>query len=567
MSIRVKLSILSILAMLILLLNLFALKFAENKELQLAEEAQLRYLSFQLADEFRQTSQDLTRLGRSYVVTGDERYKDAYWEIVDWRSGKIPRPDYVHKELKPGETIVQTELMKSLGFTIQELDLLARAGQFSNDLIATETQAMESIEQGLIAEGPFQADEGETVQAFASRILFDDNYHSEVDKIMAPVSEFFSALDRRTANTLEESKAEAHLWRNISSAFSFAIWAIVAVILYFTMQSILNPLKKAAEAMSDISEGDGDLTQRLSHHGESEISDLAKAFNAFANHIQSLVQELHNTFGNIGHSSEQLSSTAQDTDQAVQQQQKMLNKLHTDIDNLVPTVKSIASDAQSAAADAQESNKEAQQAITVVNGSIDDIQLLSQNIRSAADVVSELASNTNDIGSVIDVIRGIADQTNLLALNAAIESARAGEQGKGFAVVADEVRQLAQRTQDSTQEIQNMIEKLQHGAQKAVGSMTQSAEQAIASAENANSAGQSLERITSAISEISTKNQAIAKASDEQSETILSVQNSVDHIQQQVANTSAGSEKTTQNSHKTQALTEQASQLISRFKV
>lgn len=567
MSIRVKLSILSIMAMLILLLNLFALKFAENKELQLAEEAQLRYLSFQLADEFRQTSQDLTRLGRSYVVTGDERHKDAYWEIVDWRSGKIPRPEGVHGELKPGETIAQTELMRSLGFSIKELDLLARAGQFSNDLIATETQAMESVEQNIIADGPFQADDGESVQAFASRILFDDNYHAEVDKIMSPVGDFFRELDRRTANTLEESKAEAHLWRNISSAFSFAIWAIVAVILYFTMQHILNPLKKAAQAMSDISDGEGDLTQRLEHKGKSEISDLAQAFNVFANHIQGLVQELHGTFGNISDSSKQLSSTAQDTDQAVHQQQQMLNKLHTDIDHMVPTVQGIANDAQSAAVDAQESNKEAEQAIHVVNGSIDDIQLLSQNIRSAADVVSELATHTNEIGSVIDVIRGIADQTNLLALNAAIESARAGEQGKGFAVVADEVRQLAQRTQDSTQEIQNMIEKLQHGAQKAVGSMNQSAEQAIASADNANSAGLSLEKITAAIGEINVKNQAIAKAGEQQNETILSVQNSVDHIQQQVANTSAGSEKTTQNSHKTQVLTEQASQLISRFKV
>ncbi|GAA6152738.1 methyl-accepting chemotaxis protein [Pseudoteredinibacter isoporae] len=567
MSIRVKLSILSILAMLILLLNLFALKFAENKELQLAEEAQLRYLSFQLADEFRQTSQDLTRLGRSYVVTGEDRYKDAYWEIVDWRSGKTPRPETVHHELKPGEPIAQTELMKSLGFTRTELDLLARAGQFSNDLIATETQAMDSIEQNLIAQGPFLAGDGESVRSFASRILFDDNYHREVDRIMAPVTEFFGELDRRTTETLESSKAEAHLWRNISSAFSFSIWAIVAVILYFTMQHVLNPLKKAAQAMSDISEGEGDLTQRLSHRGKSEISDLAQAFNVFANHIQGLVQELHSTFGDISDSSQQLSNTAQDTDQAVHHQQQMLGKLHTDIDHLVPTVQAIASDAQSAATDAQESNEEAKQAINVVNTSIDDIQLLSQNIRAAADAVSELATNTNEIGSVIDVIRGIADQTNLLALNAAIESARAGEQGKGFAVVADEVRQLAQRTQDSTQEIQSMIEKLQHGAQKAAGSMTQSAEQAIASAENANSAGLSLERITAAISEISGKNQAIAKASEEQNNTILSVQDSVDHIQQQLANTSAGSERTTQSSHKTQALTEQASRLISRFKV
>lgn len=567
MSIRLKLSILSILAISLLLANLFSLKLAESKELQLAEEARLRYLSFQLADEFRQTSQDLTRLGRSYVVTGDERYKEAYWDIVNWRSGDSPRPANVHQDLSPSKQVAQINLMQSLGFSTKELDLLAKAGQLSNDLIATETQAMDSISQQVIVKGPHTALTDETVAAFSSRILFDANYHNEVERIMAPVGQFFSELDQRTANNLEQSKAEAGLWRNISSGISFAILIIVAATLFFTMHFVLSPLQKAAEAMSDISNGDGDLTQRLSHRGKSEISQLAQAFNIFASHIQKMVRELNLTFNNIGESSHQLSNTARETDQAIHQQKQMLNKLHTDIDHLVPTVQSIAQDAQSAAAEAQESDLEAKLAINVVNGSIDDIQQLSGNIRSASDVVSELATNTNEIGSVIDVIRGIAEQTNLLALNAAIESARAGEQGRGFAVVADEVRQLAKRTQDSTQEIQEMIEKLQCGANKAVDSMSQSTIQANSSAENASKAGVSLEKITAAINDINHKNQAIARASKSQNETILSVQTSVDTIQQQVNNTATGSDLTTQNSEKTLQLSTKASQLISQFRV
>ncbi|WP_299768392.1 methyl-accepting chemotaxis protein [uncultured Pseudoteredinibacter sp.] len=567
MSIRTKLTALSGLAIALLIANLIALKLAETKELKLAEEAKLRYLSFQLADEFRQTSQDLTRLGRSYVITGDESFKDAYWDIVKWRSGEIARPKSVHADLSPQKRVAQIDLMRSLGFSNEELNLLAKAGQLSNDLIATETQAMDSISKDFVVDGPYQAFEEESVKAFASRILFDDNYHQEVSKIMAPVSRFFTTLDNRTAATLEASKNEASLWRNISSGISFAILAIVIATLLFSTRYILRPLKKAAVAMSDISNGEGDLTQRLEHKGNSEISDLSQAFNSFANHIQKMVQDLNGTFHNINESSEQLSSTAQDTDQSIKQQQQMLRNLHGDIDELVPTVQSIASDAQSAAEEARESSAEAQQAITIVDGSINDIQQLSNNIRSASEVVTDLATNTNEIGSVIDVIRGIAEQTNLLALNAAIESARAGEQGKGFAVVADEVRQLAKRTQDSTQEIQNMIEKLQLGASKAVDSMSQSAEQASASADNASSAGASLEKINSAINAIDGKNQAIAQSSQAQSKTILSVKELVDSIQQQLSSTSQGAELTTENSIRASQMTSQASQLISRFKV
>jgi methyl-accepting chemotaxis protein len=189
---------------------------AQQKNDGQIENSSTRYLSYLLADEFRQTSMDLTRLGRTYVATGEQKYWDAYWNIVKWRNGELERPDYVDDALYKGERKKQNDIMKELNFSNEEFALLKEAGDNSNALIKTETQAMESIRQGTIVDGPFQSLVGESVKDFAIRIVFDQNYHNEVSKIMLPVGKFFNALDQRTASNLKESQDAASSWLTLS---------------------------------------------------------------------------------------------------------------------------------------------------------------------------------------------------------------------------------------------------------------------------------------------------------------------------------------------------------------
>jgi methyl-accepting chemotaxis protein len=201
-----------------------------------------------------------------------------------------------------------------------------------------------------------------------------------------------------------------------------------------------------------------------------------------------------------------------------------------------------------------------------VDASIDNINLLQSDIDTASGVIDRLANDSDAIGSVLDVIRGIADQTNLLALNAAIEAARAGEQGRGFAVVADEVRTLAKRTQDSTSEIQIMIEKLQHGAKEAVERIAFSKERAIACVENSKESGDALNEITQSVASISQINHQIAAATEEQNNAIEEIRRTVEVINEHVEETAAGSRETASNSQHTTELSSKIQLLVGKFK-
>ena len=184
MTIQKKMIYLSISAAVIILFSITAQTMSNNANDLIGEMNNKRYLSYVLADEFSQTSMDLTRLCRTYVATGEQKYWDAYWDIVKWRNGEIPRPNYVNEDLYRGEIKKQIDIMKELGFSKKEFALLKEASANSNGLIATEDQAMKTIKQGKVIDGPLKPNSNETPQQFALRIVFDERYHEEVSKIM-----------------------------------------------------------------------------------------------------------------------------------------------------------------------------------------------------------------------------------------------------------------------------------------------------------------------------------------------------------------------------------------------
>jgi methyl-accepting chemotaxis protein len=329
---------------------------------------------------------------------------------------------------------------------------------------------------------------------------------------------------------------------------------------------LFKPLQKATNAMLNIGEGDGDLSKRLYEYGNDELSSLGRGFNLFASHIQNVVIELGGAINDISTSSTQLNETANRTDQAITEQKSGIEQLLTALEQILPAIQEVAENAAQGVHLTNLSNEAAQDGLSVVEQAVSNINLLDTDIDNASDVIQVLAQDTDNIGSVLDVIRGIADQTNLLALNAAIEAARAGEQGRGFAVVADEVRTLAQRTQDSTSEIQSMIEKLQVGAKAAVQVMEQSKNRTVACVSNTREMGGSLEKITESVASINDINTQIAAATEEQNATIDEIKRNVDNINQHVELTMQGSQETAKNSQNTTELSERIKILVNQFK-
>ena len=276
----------------------------------------------------------------------------------------------------------------------------------------------------------------------------------------------------------------------------------------------------------------------LVYRKENAESDFANDYNHFIDAVANVIISSKTTAEHLSSVTSQMQAQSDQAKQGVSKQQLETDQIATAINQMTATVQEVARSATDAAAAAGQADQEANSGRDVVTKTVDSIQSLANHVEKAADVIQQLEVDTSEIGSVLDVIKGIADQTNLLALNAAIEAARAGEQGRGFAVVADEVRTLASRTQESTQEINTMIEKLQAGAKDAVSAMETGRDQARSGVEQALLAGQSLDSITQAVATINDMNTHIASAAEEQSSVAEEINRNVVNISQ-VANETA----------------------------
>lgn len=357
------------------------------------------------------------------------------------------------------------------------------------------------------------------------------------------------------------------LENNIRTTISISVLLLIVTAFLFGgfYHGLMNSIKSIKDAVHSMAEGD--LTVEVKLEAKDEMQLIANDMNMMIEKTNALVSQVISAANLVVSSSDQSSVASNSTREGVDQQNMELELVATAMNEMSATVHDVARNASHTAEATREADKAANNGRAVVNQTIVSINELSEKMQQASGVIQQVEQDSESIGSVLDVIRGIAEQTNLLALNAAIEAARAGEQGRGFAVVADEVRTLAGRTQDSTQEIQSMIEKLQYGAQSAVKVMEEGVGHTEKTVSQAGEAGTTLEAIAKAVDNVAMMNDQIASAAEEQSAVAEEINRNVVNVRDISLNTAENANQTTQSSSSLKEVASQLQVLVSEFKV
>lgn len=293
---------------------------------------------------------------------------------------------------------------------------------------------------------------------------------------------------------------------------------------------IVKPLLQQQTLLSSLADGGGDLTRRIPAEGKNEVAAVARQVNRFVEFLQGMISEAQTHTNNMNQVINRLTANARQTKNSAQHQQQAVEQVHTAVSELQNAIHEIANSAQQTSGTADQASQDVTSSGQAIEKSSSQINTLSSDMQNVVQLISELEAESGNIVSVLDVIGGIAEQTNLLALNAAIEAARAGEAGRGFAVVADEVRTLASKTQQSTQDIQEMIDRLQNGVNNAVQAMQRANDQVSNTVDSAGKASEALTKIVGAITDINDMSTSIAASTEEQSSVIQGMTSTIDDV-------------------------------------
>ncbi|HFQ5139819.1 TPA: methyl-accepting chemotaxis protein [Vibrio vulnificus] len=407
--------------------------------------------------------------------------------------------------------------------------------------------------------------------AVTSMIFARNEGIKTLDTIGPQVAQRIASLRESIASSMEQAAEQANENAEQSITFLYGIAAIAVVIgLLFSFvitRSLIVKVQRTTNVLQDIAQGEGDLTIRVPTSGNDELDVLAGHYNTFAGKLQHTIRQMSEAAAQMLQAAEILALKARDTQSEVREQQSQAQVAASAMTEMSASAQEVSASAQQAADLSQSTADSATQGSKVVMEATQSMQKLNEQIASAGDTVEQLRADSEQIGTVLDVIRSIAEQTNLLALNAAIEAARAGEQGRGFAVVADEVRSLASRTQESTEEIQTIIGSLQQRAELANKAMHQSRQSAEQTAEQVHSAESALTSITGFITQINDSIGQISTAANQQAIASDEVSVNVNNMSDISEKTLVQSSETTESAQAMKRLGEQVNQLLKQFKV
>jgi methyl-accepting chemotaxis protein len=518
----IKQTFITLLALTLLMaaLMLGALQRVSVAQSRATEASEARFRSYLLADELRQSSDDLTRLARTYVVTGESRYEQQYQDILAIRNGAKPRPEHYERiywdlvaggmAVPPssGKAVPLQQLMREAGFSEQEFAKLKEAQDVSDALVKTEVAAMNAV-KGLFDDGRGGfTRKAEPNPEFARSIMHDTAYHHNKARIMAPLNDFLRLLDERTGAAVAD--AERDTGTAMTSAIALMVLSLVSTTaaLYMVYRYIMRSLNKAVDAADRIAAGD--LSGEVLVEFDDEVGRLMKAIATINGNLNDMLAKIRTSTENMATATDEIATGNADLSARTEAQAGSLEESASAMETLTDTV-------QRNAANAQNANQLAAHASTVAGKGGD---VMAQVVST----MGRIKDGSARIADIIGVIDSIAFQTNILALNAAVEAARAGEQGRGFAVVAAEVRGLAQRSAGAAKEIKDLI--------------NDSVQNVEAGSRLVDEAGSTMDDILGAIRQVSGILGDIARASAEQGHGIAEVSSAVhqmDGITQQNA--------------------------------
>ncbi|MCU9948484.1 methyl-accepting chemotaxis protein [Pseudomonas sp. PDM13] len=397
------------------------------------------------------------------------------------------------------------------------------------------------------------------------RALLGGEYKKYSDELGVQLEALMKINQRIAADTALQSTAQYDNAVLVVTAVMVLAALLTGVLALILTRSIVTPLDEAMKVAETVATGN--LTERIEVHGSDEPALLLGSLRTMQQSLKTTIEHIARSSDQLASAAEELNAVTEDSSRGLHQQNQEIEQAATAVNEMTTAVDEVARNAVATSEASRDSDRTARGGQDQVNRTVDSISDLARDVGETSSQVEELAGKVQGISKVLDVIRAIAEQTNLLALNAAIEAARAGDAGRGFAVVADEVRALAHRTQQSTQEIEQMIGGIQQGTNQAVDAMQNSSQRARTTLEMARAAGQALDTITEAISHISERNLVIASASEEQAQVAREVDRNLVNIRDLAQQTAAGAHQTSSASQELSRLAIDLNGLVARFRV